>query len=77
MGKYICRQRYPVWRKRHGDHGQALKFFEIKKQNLPLHYVPESSRDISIGRNCFIGAGSIILGKVKIANYSVVAGCAG
>jgi acetyltransferase-like isoleucine patch superfamily enzyme len=35
----------------------------------------ESGRDIIIGRHCFIGGRSIIIGPVKIGDYAVI--CAG
>lgn len=40
-----------------------------------LHQVPLKGRDIEIGNNCYIGSGAIILGPVKIGDYSVI--CAG
>lgn len=37
-----------------------------------LHTVPEDGRDIIIGRNCYIGSGAIIIGRVTIGDYAVI-----
>jgi len=37
-----------------------------------LHAVPEDGRDIIIGKNCYIGSGAIIIGKVVIGDYAVI-----
>lgn len=37
-----------------------------------LHTVPEDGRDIIIGRNCYIGSGAIVLGRVTIGDYAVI-----
>ena len=37
-----------------------------------LHKVPEDGRDIIVGKNCYIGSGAIIVGKVTIGDYAVI-----
>jgi len=52
--------------------GKHLSIFEAEKYDMPLHYVPETGRDILIGNNCYIGSGAIIIGKVSIGDYAVI-----
>lgn len=52
--------------------GKHLDVAEAIEQKVPLYSVPLKGRDIFIGRNCFIASGAIILGNVKIGDYSVV-----
>lgn len=40
-----------------------------------LHTVPDNGRDIIIGSNCYIGSGAILIGPIKIGDFSVI--CAG
>ncbi|HTJ10956.1 MAG TPA: acyltransferase [Dinghuibacter sp.] len=37
-----------------------------------LHAVPDDGREVIIGRNCYIGSGAIIIGKVTIGDYAVI-----
>jgi acetyltransferase-like isoleucine patch superfamily enzyme len=53
--------------------GKHLNVAEASAANLPLHYVPDSGRDIVIGRHCYLGQGAIVIGPVTIGDYAVVA----
>jgi acetyltransferase-like isoleucine patch superfamily enzyme len=53
--------------------GKHLNIAEALATNLPLHHVPESGRDIVIGRHCYLGQGAIVIGPVTIGDYAVVA----
>lgn len=53
--------------------GKHLNIAESESQNLPFQSVPTSGRDIIIGEGCWIASGAIIIGGVKIGDYSVVA----
>ena len=44
---------------------------EISTDN-ELHAVPEDGRSITIGDNCYIGSGAIIIGPVTIGDFAVV-----
>lgn len=52
--------------------GKHLNYSESNEQGVSIHHVPLSGRDIQIGENCYIGSGAIIIGKVKIGDYSVI-----
>jgi acetyltransferase-like isoleucine patch superfamily enzyme len=52
--------------------GKHMDAAEAAEHGVPLHTVPESGRDISIGRHCYIGSRAIIVGPVSIGEYSVV-----
>ena len=52
--------------------GKHLNIAEAKLQGLPFQYVPVEGRDIVIGEGCWIACGAIIIGGVKIGDYSVV-----
>jgi len=52
--------------------GKHMGIEEASKTGHELHYVPETGRDIHIGRNCFIGSAALILGNVTIHDYAIV-----
>lgn len=52
--------------------GKHCNVEEATKLGKPLHFVPESGRDISIGNGCYIGANTIIIGPVSIGDYSMI-----
>lgn len=52
--------------------GMHMNIEEARKKNKPLHYVPESGRDIFVGKGTFIGTGAIVVGPVKIGEYCIV-----
>jgi acetyltransferase-like isoleucine patch superfamily enzyme len=52
--------------------GKHVNFKESEILGVPLHFVPESGREISIGEGCYIGSGAIIIGPVTIGDYSVI-----
>jgi len=52
--------------------GKHYSIAEAEQENKPLHYVPEEGRDVTIGAGCYIGSGSIIIGKVDIGDYAVI-----
>jgi len=52
--------------------GKHYNIQEAKKHGVPLHFVPETGRDIIIGKGCYIGSNAIIIGKVTIGDYAVV-----
>jgi len=53
--------------------GKHLNIAEAAAANLPLHTVPESGREIVIGRHCYFGTGAIVIGPVTIGDHAVVA----
>lgn len=52
--------------------GKHLNIEEARRDQLPLHHVPESGRDVTIGSGCYIGSGAIIIGPVEIGDQAVV-----
>jgi acetyltransferase-like isoleucine patch superfamily enzyme len=52
--------------------GKHANIYEVDTQNVPLHYVPESGRDIVIGEGCYIGSSAIIIGPVNIGDFTVI-----
>lgn len=52
--------------------GKHLSVEEAKLSGHPLHFVPESGRDIIIGRGAYIGTMAILIGPLVIGEYSVV-----
>ncbi|MFA6635545.1 MAG: DapH/DapD/GlmU-related protein [Candidatus Omnitrophota bacterium] len=52
--------------------GKHLDISEASRKSILEHSVPQEGRDIHIGRDCFIGSGAIINGKVKIGDHSVI-----
>ncbi len=53
--------------------GKHLNIEEAKAQGVSFGHVPTKGRDIVIGDNCWITSGAIIIGNVKIGDFSVVA----
>jgi acetyltransferase-like isoleucine patch superfamily enzyme len=53
--------------------GKHYNIREADESGKAFNFVPEKGRDIVIGRNCFIASGAIVIGGVKIGDYSVVA----
>lgn len=52
--------------------GKHANIRESEDLGVPLHFVPESGRDILIGEGCYIGSGAIIIGPVTIGDFSVI-----
>jgi len=52
--------------------GKHLNVAEAESGKLPLHHVPESGRDIVIGRHCYVGHGATVIGPVTIGDYAVI-----
>jgi hypothetical protein len=52
--------------------GKHANIKEAREQGVPLHHVPESGRDIAIGRGCYIGTAAIIIGPVTIGDHAVI-----
>ena len=52
--------------------GKHANLREARQLGVPLHHVPESGRDIVIGRNCYIGTAAIIIGPVTIGDHAVI-----
>jgi len=52
--------------------GKHVNLREARALGVPLHHVPESGRDIVIGRNCYIGTAAIIIGPVTIGDHAVI-----
>jgi acetyltransferase-like isoleucine patch superfamily enzyme len=52
--------------------GKHANVREARELGVPLHHVPETGRDIVIGRGCYIGSGAIIIGPLTIGDYAVV-----
>ena len=52
--------------------GKHTNVQESEELGVPLHFVPESGRDILIGEGCYIGGGAIIIGPVTIGDFSVI-----
>ena len=52
--------------------GKHANVNEVETQNVLLHHVPESGRDIVIGEGCYIGSGAIIIGPVIIGDFTVI-----
>lgn len=50
-------------------------YYDKTEKDKDLHKVPEYGRDITIGDNCYVGSGAIIIGPVRIHDFSVI--CAG
>lgn len=51
--------------------GKHLDIEESERSGIEFHHVPDG-RDITIGCNCFIGTGAIVIGPVNIGDYTVV-----
>jgi len=47
---------------------------EARELGVLLHHVPQSRRDIVIGRNCYVGTAAIIIGPVRIGDHNAVIG---
>jgi acetyltransferase-like isoleucine patch superfamily enzyme len=52
--------------------GKHANVREAREQGVPLHHVPESGRDVVIGRGCYIGTAAIIIGPVRIGDHAVI-----
>lgn len=52
--------------------GKHMDIEESTSKGLPLHSVPESGYDIFVGRGCYIGSGSIIIGPCRIGDFVVI-----
>lgn len=52
--------------------GKHLSVEEAERSGRPLHFVPESGRDITIGRGAYIGTMAILIGPLNIGEYAVV-----
>jgi Hexapeptide repeat of succinyl-transferase len=52
--------------------GKHANVREARELGVELHHVPETGRDIVIGRGCYIGSGAIIVGPVTIGDHAVV-----
>jgi len=52
--------------------GKHMNVEEANRSKINLHSVPESGRDIEIGKDCYIGSGAIIVGPVIVGDYAVV-----
>ena len=53
--------------------GKHFTIAEAEATGQPLHHVPESGRDITIGRHCSFGKGAIVIGPATIGDYAVIA----
>lgn len=52
--------------------GKHSNIDEAYERSIDLHAVPEDGRDVNIGCGCYIGSGSIIIGPVKIGDFSAI-----
>lgn len=52
--------------------GKHSSIRESEQQGIPLHFVPDNGRDISIGKGCYIGSGAILIGPIAIGDFTVV-----
>lgn len=52
--------------------GKHANIREAREQGVPLHHVPESGRDVTIGRGCYVGSRAIIVGPVTIGDHAVI-----
>lgn len=52
--------------------GKHANVHEAEEFNVPLQHVPETGRDIAIGRSCYVGSGAIIIGPVTIGDFTVI-----
>ena len=52
--------------------GKHLNTLEAAEQARPLHSVPDSGRDITVGRNCYVGSRAIIIGPAKVGDHAVI-----
>ncbi len=52
--------------------GKHLSREEAERSGLPHHHVPDSGRDIRIGRDCYLGSGVIVIGPVSIGDGAVI-----
>ena len=52
--------------------GMHMGLAQSRTESVPLHYVPESGRDIAIGDGCYIGSGAILIGPLTIGDYAMV-----
>ena len=52
--------------------GKHFSIQEAQAADRPLHYVPESGRDITVGDGAYIGTMAIVIGPVTIGEYAVV-----
>lgn len=52
--------------------GKHLNAAEAARQGAALHSVPESGREITIGRNCYVGSRAIVVGPVSVGDHAVI-----
>lgn len=52
--------------------GKHMHLHEAQAASVEHHHVPDSGRDILIGRGCYIGSGAIVVGPVVVGDYAVV-----
>ena len=52
--------------------GKHMSIEEAQSSGRPLHSVPESGRDITIGDGAYIGTMAILIGPVTIGEHAVV-----
>lgn len=52
--------------------GKHLNSREAADSGQPLHSVPASGRDITIGRGCYLGSRAIVIGPVTVGDYAVI-----
>jgi acetyltransferase-like isoleucine patch superfamily enzyme len=52
--------------------GKHLNVREASEANRPLHSVPESGRDIVIGRGCYVGSRAIVIGPATVGDFAVI-----
>jgi acetyltransferase-like isoleucine patch superfamily enzyme len=52
--------------------GKHLNVREAAETNRPLHSVPESGRDIVIGRGCYVGSRAIVIGPAVVGDFAVI-----
>ncbi|NUO38793.1 MAG: hypothetical protein HOQ17_02880 [Gemmatimonadaceae bacterium] len=52
--------------------GKHLALWEAERAGVPLHHVPESGREIRIGRGCYIGTGAILIGPLVVGDHAVI-----
>lgn len=52
--------------------GKHIGAREAAQTGAPLHSVPASGRDITIGRGCYVGSRAIVIGPVTVGDYAVI-----
>ncbi len=52
--------------------GMHLNIAAAEIRGVSHHAVPESGREIHVARGCYIGSNAIVIGPVKIGEYSVI-----